>query len=443
MKLILLISIFSFTCFTQEEGTIYTSGFNNYGQLGSGNFQPRIHLENIQDFDWVKVVAGFECTLAIKSNGTLWAWGNNRISQLATKDIDNSTFPIQIGQDNDWTDVFSKNLHQIGIKKDGSLWFWGRSLDRYVYPDSYSHFPVLQDSSNYWIDVSIGNAYVLLKDKDNLIWYLDESCSIETGDSLKPFVYFKPKLLSSKNWKEFSTDGTLSVAIDENNKLYAKSKDHIHVFGKNNTDFSKEFIKISDKEWNYVEVENGSILAIDSKKNLWVWGLNAHGRLGVEDDFVYDEPYKVGDYKWNKTSSSYFTLAIREDNTLWGWGYNYQGQLGLGDTLYSYLPRLIDSTKKWIDISSGLYHSMTLAKNETTSVQEENSKYKVINTDNLFKIDSQFPINYFLFDLDGNLLENNENSILSIIKSQLTIGTYMIRFELDGMTFTEKFVVSK
>ena len=66
-------------------------------------------------------------TVALKADGTLWAWGSNWYGQLGTTGRYNrSDSPgSRIGTDNDWTAVAAGNCHTLALKSDGSLWAWG------------------------------------------------------------------------------------------------------------------------------------------------------------------------------------------------------------------------------------------------------------------------------------------------------------------------------
>ena len=68
----------SFSFFIRSDGTLWTCGFNLYGELGLGNFDYTNTLTQVgMDTDWLRTTSGFKHTLAIKMNGELWAWGVN------------------------------------------------------------------------------------------------------------------------------------------------------------------------------------------------------------------------------------------------------------------------------------------------------------------------------------------------------------------------------
>jgi len=112
----------------KNNGTLWAWGSNSDGQLGSGGSSDiwtpyQIGVDN----DWSTVGTGKSSThnLAIKDNGTLWAWGYNFYGQLGNVPGAEELLPIQIGTDANWSKVACGMFFSIAIKTDGTLWGWG------------------------------------------------------------------------------------------------------------------------------------------------------------------------------------------------------------------------------------------------------------------------------------------------------------------------------
>lgn len=93
---------------------------------------------------------------------------------------------------------------------------------------------------------------------------------------------------------------------------------------------------------------------------LWSWGLNDYGQLGIGSTVNKSSPNQVGALTtWlNIACGGYFTLAIKTDGTLWSWGYNASGALGLGNTTYYSSPKQVGALTTWSNIDGGASYSL-------------------------------------------------------------------------------------
>lgn len=98
---------------------------------------------------------------------------------------------------------------------------------------------------------------------------------------------------------------------------------------------------------------------------LWAWGQNTNGELGIGNVTPKSSPVQVGALTtWLKVSGgNTHTLAIKNDGTLWAWGQNTMGQLGDGTTVWKSSPIQIGSLTTWSDVSAGYSgHSLALTQ---------------------------------------------------------------------------------
>lgn len=156
----------------KNDGTLWVSGDNEFGQLGLGYTGGDI-VDLIQvgsDTDWSYVCAGATYSLAIKTDGTLWSWGSNAEGQLGLGDYTNRNTPTQVtsyGTDN-WITVATSNAENfdeyqtvMGIQDDGTLWAWGdgNSGVTNFSPDQTIPYQLGVDTD--WEKVSVGKAFAV------------------------------------------------------------------------------------------------------------------------------------------------------------------------------------------------------------------------------------------------------------------------------------------
>lgn len=112
---------------TKTDGTLWSWGSNNFGGLGLGNTTAYSSPKQIGSLtNWLKVSSGYSFALAIKTDGTLWGWGINNGGQLG---LGNSTYayssPKQVGSLTTWSKISGAQYSSFAIKTDGTLWAWG------------------------------------------------------------------------------------------------------------------------------------------------------------------------------------------------------------------------------------------------------------------------------------------------------------------------------
>ncbi len=92
--------------------------------------------------NWASVSTRYFHTLALKTDGTLWAWGDNANGQLGIGNTTNQISPVQVGTANNWASVAIGARHSLALKSDNTLWAWGRNDEGQLgignYPDQYS-----------------------------------------------------------------------------------------------------------------------------------------------------------------------------------------------------------------------------------------------------------------------------------------------------------------
>ncbi len=127
-----------------NDGTLWSVGSNENGQVGLGLVldpsDPSTAVVDIltqigTDTDWMAVSAGGQHTLALKTNGSLWAWGSNTLGQVGNGTTDDAIIsPIQVGTATDWSAISAGGFHSLAIRQSGggqsgTFWSWGSNLN--------------------------------------------------------------------------------------------------------------------------------------------------------------------------------------------------------------------------------------------------------------------------------------------------------------------------
>jgi len=114
----------------RTDGTLWAWGQNDYGRLGDGTTTDRLTPIQIGTaMNWTSVSATGGATVAIRTDGTLWAWGVNHWGMLGIDYAPHTVrrTPIQIGVATNWASVAMGWGHTVAVRTDGTLWAWGRN----------------------------------------------------------------------------------------------------------------------------------------------------------------------------------------------------------------------------------------------------------------------------------------------------------------------------
>ncbi len=324
----------------KSDGTLWAWGFNFVDSLGVGEVAGDIQTTPMQvgsDNTWQSVSAGQSHTAALKSDGTLWAWGGFAFGQTdLILGISPST-PMQVGSDT-WQSVSAGDLHTAAIHSNGTLWTWGMNsygeLGEGEVTDNIQKMP-MQVGSDTWQSVSAGSHHTAAILSNGTLWawgtnsYGELGVGEVTGD-----IQSTPMQVGSDTWQSVSAGPLKTAAIKSNGTLWAWGFSIDGGAGINYTP-----IQIgSDNTWQSVSPGKYHIVAMKNDGTLWAWGTNnGLGVLGVGEDImdIQTTPIQVGsDNTWQSVSAGdHHTAAMKRDGSVWAWGSNTHGQLGVGEVL--------------------------------------------------------------------------------------------------------------
>ena len=179
------------TLFVKSDGSLWAMGDNEEGQLGDNSLISKDSAVQIEPNGVVSVAAGFYFSLFIKSDGSLWAMGDNHYGQLGDGTTTTRQSPIMI--ESNVVAVAAGDFHSLFIRSDGSL--WGMGNDTYgqlginVLGDQGVINPVEIVASNV-VAIAGGYGHSLFVKSDGSLWGLGENSSgqLGTGDLQSRFT---------------------------------------------------------------------------------------------------------------------------------------------------------------------------------------------------------------------------------------------------------------
>ena len=301
----------------KTDGTLWSWGANSYGDLGQ-NESTQTYSSPKQvgsDTTWATFAGGRVTSIATKTDGTLWMWGNNSSGELGQNNRTEYSSPVQIPGTTWATGVESFGSGQANtgaIKTDGTLWMWGaNSQGRLGLNDTNARSSPVQIPGTTWSKLGFGRL----------------------------------------NVSAIKTDGTLwSWGYGDNGEL-----------GVNNRTRYSSPVQCPGTTWSRVKARCGTI-ALKTNGTLWAWGGNDGGHLGQNQPWQkkLSSPVQIPGTTWSDIgqtgrSDDGVNAAIKTDGTLWTWGGNRQGSNGInvgGDAGKRSSPTQVPGTT-WYKIIQG------------------------------------------------------------------------------------------
>jgi len=179
-----------FTLALKNDGTVWAWGYDGYGQLGTGNIPiPNISQSNIPvqviGLTGVKAIAaGFFHSIALKNDGTLWTWGKNQFGQLGNGNNNDSSIPILISSLTGITSIAGGSNNTLVLKSDGTVWNCGLGTDGQLGNalNNNSNVPVQVSALTNIISIGRGGFHNLAVKSDGTAWAWGSNQSGQLGN---------------------------------------------------------------------------------------------------------------------------------------------------------------------------------------------------------------------------------------------------------------------
>jgi len=343
-----------------------------------------------EDRVWVDLVdfpaqildGGVNYSLYIDNDGALWAWGWNYLGQLGDSTTVDRHYPVQIGSDINWTQVSAcMSYHTLALKKDGTLWAWGYNYYGQLGDNTTVTrlSPVQVGNDTDWSQVSAGGYNSFALKSDGTLWAWGDNRDGELGDNTTINRFLPVQIGLDRDWTQITVGFGYILALKENGTLWAWGRNNNSQLGDGTTTSRSFPVQVGvDSDWSLVSAGYQHSLALKKDGTLWAWGLNSYGQLGIDSasrSYPTPTPTQVGiDRDWTQVSAGFYhTQAIKKDGTLWAWGDNRDGKLGDGTTTYKPTPIQIGVEDDWSQVYTNVGNSLALKKNKTLWIWGDNT----------------------------------------------------------------------
>lgn len=269
-----------------EDGTVWGWGGNRSGQLGDGNpVSRRLLPVQASGLDGVVAIeasapAGSSAfSLALRQDGTVWAWGNNSSGQLGDGSTSVRIVPTRVRNLTGVVDIAAGGLHSLALTEDGTVWAWGRNATGQVGDGT-------------------------------------------TQPRLQPV-----QVAGLTDVVAVAASNSTSYALRADGTVWAWGANFAGLVGDGTTEHRLEPVQVVGLT-DVVAIDPAT--AVRSDGTVWAWGANQFGQVGDGTTETRHAPVQVTgvDDVVEVAAGSGHRLALEADGQVWAWGNNGDGQLG-------------------------------------------------------------------------------------------------------------------
>ncbi|WP_462159443.1 RCC1 domain-containing protein [Pseudoalteromonas sp. GB56] len=448
-----------------NSGEILAYGRNLNGELGIDSLGVELQKQVVHPtagHTWHKAAAGQNHSLAITFGtkcktagdicpsgvsedtviGELWGWGDNSENQLSSYLVDPNPntvvidYPTILSPKRDWIDVVSNANHSFAIDVNGNLYAWGDNTFGQLGDGSkadktkFTKIEHPTDSELRWRSISTSESHTLAIDSDGKLWAWGQNDQGQLGVG-STTESLEPQLVSNlTHWQEVAAGNGFSFATTTSGQRYAWGTQSRGALGNAVADnelivTAPELVVDSIEQWGSIEAGSGSGYAIgieNNETNLYVWGANQDlsynaelstweksdastpVQLPAQDNELAANSLSFG-AKIFSSATSHFVIS--QDGDLYSWGRGDSGQLGHGDLLDLNVPKAVEPSISWAQVSAGTNHTVGITREGRLFTWGANAYNQLGFNTHISKPYRDIPTRVRLYDFDGDGAPDN------------------------------------
>jgi len=288
--------------------------------------------------NWRQIRAAGSHNLALKNDGSLWTWGGNYYGQLGDGTTNSRPTPQMVGKEHDWQTIAAVGGTSFALKSNGTVWAWGKFYNRTNYL-----IPSQIDPGTNWLAISAfegqgtTNSFITFTlaalKTDGTLW-------VNSSNVTRVASAFVPDL--SGNFTQIGPDRDWAEIYAGMDSLFARKKDGSRWecgdnywaqlgFGTNVTAVpAPRRLPFDFDPWAFASEDSGATLMLAKDGKLWTWGK----RLGVDPPRKLRR--KIGDYVGNHPSLVTWSpfVARTANSILYSTGLDFRSEYVIDQTPY-------------------------------------------------------------------------------------------------------------
>lgn len=323
----------------KSDGSVWSWGANDDGELGNGTTVESLSPQAIKTLSRgvVAVAAGWDAGVALKSDGSVWTWGKNDRGQLGDGTNVSSNTPTRVaGLYGKATAIAAGLAFVLALKSDGTVWGWGDDFQGQLGNGDNTDSPTpvaVKGLTAKVVSIAAGKAHSLAVESDGSVWAWGDNSSHQLGRDTADSYQNMPLRVEGLSGRAVAVAGGLdhSAAILTDGMVWTWGRAFIPSGDYMGSDTPTQVPSLTSVKqvvggWDF-------FVALEANGSVWSWGENL-GTLGdgTGKDSLTNPVAVLGLDKGitvigTAVSDSY---AVASSGAVWAWGNNNYGELGNG-----------------------------------------------------------------------------------------------------------------
>lgn len=334
-----------------DEGTVYSFGFNQYGQLGDESTKNSSVPRAISKLSKIiQISCGAYFTICLDQNQKVWSFGDNTYGQLGRENQTKQNTPQRIQNIPPVFTVQCGKTHTLCITNTSELYSFGSNENGELCRKTEETNDYSPQSTGITAKaIGAGGNFTIIENTNGLFYGCGRNNYGQLGIKNFEKSIRQPKKINDlpKDIQSFVCGGYHCLFLDNKGKVYSVGFNYSGQLGIKNNEKQMKVRQISDLPViKSISCGGSHSICLDEDGNIWTFGYNFCGQLGIENNKDQNKPIKINQISNSKQISHGFgshTMIKDNENQIWVFGSNKFGQIALKDKSDQYKPTILDT----------------------------------------------------------------------------------------------------